>query len=516
MKIGLSLSPAFPMKFTILKILGTKGLGILKALALLAAGCLLAVLVWRSYKAFTGDPLELWHTYRPAEMSKRELAKADWQTYVEHEAKLMESVRENVTRKIKSGEADPANRYHPDSPLNPDRFAVNWNRSFVMLPQGVPQGAVVLLHGLTDSPYSMRHVAALYRDRGFAAVGIRLPGHGTVPAGLVGMDWEDWDAATKLAVREARRLSGPDKPLHLVGYSNGGALALKYALDSMEDPGLVRPTQIILYSPMIGITEMARFTGVAGWPAVFPPFARAAWLGIMPEFNPFKYNSFPVNGGRQSSLMTRTLQPRLARYSREGRLAGMPPVLTFQSVMDFTTSARAVVQALHENLPDNGSELVLFDLNRNASYGPLLRADTGNILSSLLPTPPRHYAVSLITNRSRQTREVAEVRVAAGKVEETRRDLELSYPPGVFSLSHIALPFPIDDSLYGIEPQGPPEFGVHLGAIFPRGERNTLIVSTDALVRMSCNPFHPLVMEKIDAVIPSRDDETSPAGSHNE
>jgi alpha-beta hydrolase superfamily lysophospholipase len=447
------------MKILLFKSLGAKGLRILKSIALLLAGSLLAVLVLRSYRAFTGEPLELWHTYKPAEMSKQQIAKADWRGWLKHEEKLMESVRKNVTRKIKPGEGDLANRYHPDSPLNPDRFAVNWNRSFVMMPQGVPQGAVVLLHGLTDSPYSMRHVAALYRDRGFAAVGIRLPGHGTVPAGLVGMDWEDWDEATKLAVREAKRLSGPDKPLHLVGYSNGGALAMKYALDAMEDPGLVRPAQIILYSPMIGITEMARFTGVAGWPAVFPPFARAAWLGIMPEFNPFKYNSFPINGARQSSLMTRTLQPRLARLARERRMAGMPPVLTFQSVMDFTTSARAVIHALHENLPDNGSELVLFDLNRNASYGPLMRANTENILSTLLPAPPRHYAVSLVTNRSRTTREVALLRVAAGSVEETRRDLELGFPPGVFSLSHIALPFPLDDSLYGLEPQGPPEFG---------------------------------------------------------
>jgi alpha-beta hydrolase superfamily lysophospholipase len=371
-----------------------------------------------------------------------------------------------------------------------------------MLPQGEPQGAVVLLHGLTDAPYSMRHVAAHYRDRGFAAVGIRLPGHGTVPAGLVGIDWEDWVEATKLAVREAKRLSGPDKPLHLVGFSNGGALALKYALDSVEDPSLAHPSQIILYSPMIGITEMARFAGVAGWPAVFPPFARAAWLGIMPEFNPFKYNSFPINGARQSSLLTRTLQPRLARYAREGRMAGMPPVLTFQSVMDFTTSTRAVIHALYQNLPDNGSELVLFDLNRSVSYGPLMRASTQNILSNVLPAPPRKYAVSLVTNQSRQTRQVAVLRVAAGSVEETRRDLDLSFPPGVFSLSHIALPFPLNDSLYGIEPQGPPEFGVHLGAIAPRGERNTLIVTIDSLVRMSCNPFHPLVMEKIDAVIP--------------
>jgi len=182
--------------------------------------------------------------------------------------------------------------------------------------------------------------------------------------------------------------------------------------------------EFILYSPMIGITEMARFSGVAGWPAVFPTFARAAWLGIMPEFNPFKYNSFPVNGGRQSSLMTRTLQPRLAQLAREERISGMPPVLTFQSVMDFTTSARAVVKALHENLPDNGRELVLFDLNRNASCGLLMRANTENILSTLLPPPPRHYAVSLVTNRSNTTREVALLRVAAGSEQETRRDLD--------------------------------------------------------------------------------------------
>jgi alpha-beta hydrolase superfamily lysophospholipase len=498
------------MELPRIKSLRSKGLRILKVVGLLVAGSLLAVLALRSYRAFTGEPLEPWHTYEPAEMSRHQLAKTDWSAWLKHEEKLMESVRKNVTRKIKSGAGNLANRYHPDSPLNPDRFAVNWNRSFVMLPQGEPQGAVVLLHGLTDSPYSLRHVATLYRDRGFVAVGIRMPGHGTVPAGLVNIAWEDWAEATELAVREAGRLSGPDKPLHLAGYSNGGALAIKYALDALEDRSLLRPSQIVLFSPMIGITEMARFAGIAGWPAVFPPFARAAWLDIMPEFNPFKYNSFPVNAARQSSLLTRTLQPRLARYAREGRMAGMPPVLTFQSLMDFTTSTRSVVHALHENLPKKGSELVLFDLNRSASYGPLMRASTQHILSDVLPAPPRKYGFSLITNRSKLSREVAEIRVAAGSVEETRRDLALGFPPGVFSLSHIALPFPLDDSLYGIEPQGPPEFGVHLGAIAPRGERGTLIVTLDALARMSCNPFHALVMEKIAAVIPSRN--TGPDG----
>ena len=37
-------------------------------------------------------------------------------------------------------------------------------------------------------------------------------------------------------------------------------------------------------------------------------FASAAWLDTMPEFNPFKYNSFPVNGARQSYRLTDALQ----------------------------------------------------------------------------------------------------------------------------------------------------------------------------------------------------------------
>ena len=51
---------------------------------------------------------------------------------------------------------------------------------------------------------------------------------------------------------------------------------------------------------MIGLTSFARFAGLAGLPAVLPAFAKAAWLAVLPEFNPFKYNSFPINGARQA------------------------------------------------------------------------------------------------------------------------------------------------------------------------------------------------------------------------
>ena len=213
------------------------------------------------------------------------------------------------------------------------------------------------------------------------------------------MVWEDWTAATRLAVREAKRRVGPGLPLHIVGFSNGGALAMKYALDAIDDPSLPRADRIVLLSPMIGITEMARFAGFAGLPAVFPAFAKAAWLAVLPEFNPFKYNSFPVNGARQSSLLTRALQPRIARFAREGRLKDLPPILTFQSLTDFTVSTQAIVDALYAQIPANGSELVLFDLNRHTQFGLLLlRRNIDTLLTRLLPPTPRHFRTTLVTN----------------------------------------------------------------------------------------------------------------------
>ena len=157
----------------------------------------------------------------------------------------------------------PGNRYYDGSPIYPGHFAQDWNRSYILEPDGPPVGAVVLLHGLTDSPYSLRHIARRYRDDGFVAVAIRMPAHGTVPAALTDVEWEDWDAATRLAVREASRRAGPSKPLHIVGFSNGGALAMKYALDALDDKQLARPDRLILISPMIGITSFARFAGIA-------------------------------------------------------------------------------------------------------------------------------------------------------------------------------------------------------------------------------------------------------------
>jgi alpha-beta hydrolase superfamily lysophospholipase len=483
-----------------------------------AALTLLAVLVTflgiRAWDSQRGEPLEPWHTVVPHELHADELDGADWAAYMAAENAAFEEVRREVTERLPEHDRVPFNRYFADSPIYPGHFQRDWNRSYVLQPEGHPAGAAVLLHGLTDSPYSLRNVARSYQARGWAVVAIRLPGHGTVPAGLTDADWEDWVAATRLAVREARRLSGPSVPLHMVGFSNGGALALKHALDALDDPALARPSRLVLISPMIGVTSLARFAGVLGWPAVFPAFAKAAWLGIVPEFNPFKFNSFPVHAARQSSQLTRVLQRQIAQHARDGRIAELPPVQTFQSVLDFTVSTSAILDSLYKFLPANGSELILFDLNHNAYLGPLLRPGKGVLANRLLPAPPRKFRTVIIGNSGGATLEVREEATEAGSAEPRSRALGLRYPKDVYSLSHVALPFPSNDPLYGTEPDASENFGVQLGAMAARGERAVLVVSLDALIRMSSNPFYPYMMERIEAAIPAEQAAATPESSH--
>jgi alpha-beta hydrolase superfamily lysophospholipase len=474
-----------------------------RLLAWLLAGVLLVgavALGIRSYRSLQGPALQPWHTFVPAELHATELDAADWPRYLAQEQAIFDSVRTQVTQVLEPDARVPYNRYFDGSPVYPPRFAQDWNRSYVMEPASAPRGAVVLLHGLTDSPYSLRHVARRYAERGFVAIGLRIPGHGTVPAGLTDVRWEDWMAATRVAVREARRRVPAPAPLHLVGFSNGGALAVKYSLDAIEDAKLARADRLVLFTPMIGITRFARFAGLAGLPALLPPFANAAWLSNLPEFNPFKYNSFPVNGARQSYRLTDALQAQIQRLARAGQLATMPPVLTFQSVIDFTVSTPAILTALYSFLPDNGSEIVLFDVNRTVKFGPLLRPSSYVALEGLTPTTPQPYRFTAIVNAGDDSDATVERTIAPGQVQVAVRPLDVPYPPGIFSLSHLSIPIPPDDPLYGTrpDPRTRLDFGLNLGALDARGERGALIVDQDFLTRLPSNPFFAYLIARVE------------------
>src|SRR5262252_5632684 len=146
----------------------------IKWVSILAAIAAIVFFGIRVYDIQRGPALARWHTYVPHELRAKELDAADWRQYLAEEARMFESVRTEVTQKLDPNERVPLNRYFEGSPIYPAHFSQDFNRSYVLEPARAPVGAVVLLHGLTDSPYSQRHIARAYRDNGFVAIVIRL------------------------------------------------------------------------------------------------------------------------------------------------------------------------------------------------------------------------------------------------------------------------------------------------------------------------------------------------------
>ena len=90
----------------------------------------------------------------------------------------------------------------PGDAASGDVYTAPYNRTFELVP-AERRGSALLIHGLTDAPYSMLALARRLHARGLHVVVLRLPGHGTVPAGQLRMTLEDWRAAVHIAAHHA-------------------------------------------------------------------------------------------------------------------------------------------------------------------------------------------------------------------------------------------------------------------------------------------------------------------------
>ena len=136
-----------------------------------------------------------------------------------------------------------------------------------------------MLHGLTDSPYSMKALADTLVSRGFEVTVLRMPGHGTLPSMMTTASLADWTAAVRLAARDVAARTPVGQPYYIGGYSTGGTLALLHTLATLEDPALRRPDRVLLVSPAISLTPVAVLAEMIDILAVLPVPAPRHWRG---------------------------------------------------------------------------------------------------------------------------------------------------------------------------------------------------------------------------------------------
>ena len=438
--------------------------------------------------------LEVWHTADLDEEFTEHSKVADFAGYLKLEERLFEQLEKEVYQKTGPADARSINRYQHGSMMDPTAMKPDWNRSFQRIREN-PQAGILLLHGLSDSPYSLRHLGESLHAAGATVVGLRIPGHGTAPSGLVEVTWQDMAAAVRLAVPHVRSLVG-DKPVFIVGYSNGGALAVNYALECLEDPALPKANGLVLFSPEIGVSPAAAIAVWQGRIGHWLGVEQLAWTSVSLEYDPYKYGSFAVNAGDLAHRITTAIDKRLGKLSAAGKLADFPPLIAFQSAVDATVSAPDLVSRLFGRLPPNGHELVVFDINRLAQVEHLLTRDPARDLDRLLANPKHPFKLSIAINDLTPGGDPSRVvirRRENGKELEPE-DTGLSWPRETYSLAHIALPFSGSDPFYG---NGGPEQKATLGNIALRGEKGAIRISAADMLRQRWNPFLPWVEKRV-------------------
>ena len=104
---------------------------------------------------------------------------------------------------------------------------------------------IVLVHGFTGSPAAMRPWAEYLNARGYSVRVPRLPGHGTVPADLNNVDWQEWPAKVKAEIVELQKQCSQ---IFVAGLSMGGGTTLNVAAELGD-----QLSGIILVNPMIHV-----------------------------------------------------------------------------------------------------------------------------------------------------------------------------------------------------------------------------------------------------------------------
>ena len=227
---------------------------------------------------------------------------------------------------------------------------VDGNAPFELHPSpGFPAGqkkpyrrGVLLTHGLSDSPYMMRHLAEFFRQNGFRVIAVLLPGHGTQPGDLLEVTWQEW---AKTVAYGAYKLADEGDELYLAGYSTGATLSVYHSLRDYRVRGL------FLFSPALRITRKAVLANLHKLYSWLIPSAK--WVDIKPDLDIYKYESFTKNAAAQMYSLTRALDAQLRQYEID------IPVFIAASTDDMTVKT-SVIEEFIARARHPSNKLVLY------------------------------------------------------------------------------------------------------------------------------------------------------------
>jgi carboxylesterase len=174
---------------------------------------------------------------------------------------------------------------------------------------------VLLLHGFTGNPTSMRPLGEWLAAQGVSVAAPRYPGHGTTWEDLATTKWEQWEAEATGALEELRSRT---KDLVACGLSMGGGMALHLAANHPDAIRGVAVVNAYVRNPQMAMAPVAR---------LFTKSRKGIGNDIKkPAQNEAPYERVPFTGIMQLNRMCKTVQSELPKVQQ--------PLLVFNSTED--------------------------------------------------------------------------------------------------------------------------------------------------------------------------------------
>lgn len=238
------------------------------------------------------------------------------------------------------------------------------NTPFELKPQqSNPTSGALLIHGLLDSPFVMRDIAAQLQAQGMLTRAILLPGHGTIPGSLLNVTYEDWLQAIRYGIAS---LAKEVEKIYLIGYSTGASLALLHVLQNPQD----NIAGIVSIAPAIKINSKLDF--IQGWLTHLPKcWQRTKWLRISEENDYAKYESIPFNAGYQVYRLAQALQ------NTSKKIVLRQPMLTVLAQDDGTVCSTATLRYLQKYA--SKSKIILYTNKDNTNKNPNIITRPANV-----------------------------------------------------------------------------------------------------------------------------------------
>lgn len=196
---------------------------------------------------------------------------------------------------------------------------------------------ILLIHGLTDSPYLFHDLAYEFYKLGITVRTLMLPGHGTAPDALLETTEKQWRDATRYAMKQM--VKDFDTVL-LGGFSTGGALIV----DQLVHGKWTKP-------------ELEQFKGVLMWSPASKAKSDYAWVAKYVDYLPYvdyintgadidfaKYESFPFNAAAQ----VHKLMNRLSDEDRPWNTIPDIPMFIVASEIDQTIDTKQTLVILNQ------------------------------------------------------------------------------------------------------------------------------------------------------------------------